>query len=211
MKKVAILAATIALVACTDDKEKQMQHQLQMQQQQLQAQQQQLNQQQYAQQPQYAPAQPQVIQAPAAPVVVQPQQQDNTLTNMALGAVIGHTIANMGNNDSRSSNQIIEHKTVIVDNRSNTPHDMPTHSLNTPAPIQSVAPPAIAPVAPKSSAMDMNKLSTSANQTFNTGTPSPASAPIRTNSMDMSKLSSKPSVNLAKPSSSMNMSKLSRR
>ena len=77
----------------------------------------------------------------------------------------------------------------------------------------------------------MNKLSASANQTFNTGTPAPTTANTQSgmdmsrlssrpsisasvskpSGMDMSRLSSRPSVSLAKPSSSMNMSKLGKR
>jgi hypothetical protein len=196
MKKVLILSvAALVIAGCSDDKERQYQ-------QQMQAQRQIIEQQQYAQpqyaQPQYAPqvVQPQIIQAPAQPVVV--PQHDNTLTNMALGAVIGHTIANMGsnnNNDSRSVERI-EHKTVIIDNR------YPS------APVQPIAPsqPVSAPVQPKTSSMDMNKLSESAKQTLNTSTPT-----VKTSSMDMSRLSSRPSVSLAKPFSSMNMSKLGKR
>lgn len=203
MKKLVLLSvAAIALTACSDDKEKQYQQQLQALQ---------LQQQQFAQQQQYAPApmQPQVIQSPAAPVVVQPQQQDNTLTNMALGAMIGHTISNMGNNNSQPVERIVEHKTVIVDNRSNT----------TPAPVQSlntVTPPPASTSQAKPSSMDMNKLSESAKQTFNTGGATTQTA--KPSGMDMSKMSSgysastsRPSVSLAKPSSSMNMSKLGRR
>lgn len=234
MKKLVLLPlVSLALVACDDNAEKQRQQQY-AQQQQMMAQQQQMmaQQQQYAQPIQPQVVQPQVIQAPAQPVVVQ-QHSDNTLTNMALGAMIGHTIANMGNsNDSRPTERIVEHKTVIIDNRS--PQPTPVQSLNTPA-TPSSTPTPVAPIAPatpvaKTSAMDMNKLSASANQTFNTGTPSsapvarssamdmskmsgssvPSPAP-KTSSMDMNRLSSRPPVNLAKPSSSMNMSKLSRR
>lgn len=244
MRKLALTAsAALVLAACTDDHARQQQLQAQQyaQQQQYnqQMQAQQYAQQQYAQPPVMQPqvVQPQVIQAPAAPVVVQ-QQHDNTLTNMALGAVIGHTIANMGNNDSHSTERVVEHKTVIIDNRSNPPA-APVQPL---APSQPVAPavasavptpvaPA-APVAAKTSAMDMNKLSASANQTFNTGSsvPTPVSKPSgmdmsklssssssvsvpvsKPSGMDMSRLSSRPSVSLAKPSSSMNMSKLGKR
>lgn len=196
MKKVLLSLATVSLtmVACSDDAEKQRQLQAQQY-----VQQQQYAQQQQYMQPQYAQpqvVQPQVVQAPAQPVIVQ-QQHDNTLTNMALGAVIGHTIANMGGNDNHTTERIVEHKTVVIDNR----------QPSTPQPYAS----SVAPVPPvtqpttKPSAMDMNKLSASANQTFNTGT-----TPVKSNTMDMSKLSSKPSVSLAKPSS-MNMSKLGKK
>ncbi len=182
MKKALILSVIVLVVGCSDDKEKL---------QQLQAQQQYM-QQQYAQQPQIV--QPQVIQAPSQPVVVQ-QQHDSTLTNMALGAVIGHTIANMGsNNDSRSTERFVEHKTVIVHNNTSVPGASPVQ------PVEGQ------PVAPKTSAMDMNKLSASTNQTFNTSVPA-----VKTSSMDMNRLSSKPTVSLAKSQSSMNMSKLGRK
>lgn len=192
MKKLVLLSSiTLVLTACSDDAEKQRQLQAQ------QYAQQQYAQQQYAQPP---VMQPQVIQAPAAPVVVQ-QQHDNTLTNMALGAVIGHTIANMGSgNDSRSTERVVEHKTVIIDNRT-------TDTSQNLAPRQQLHP--VASIQPNSNAMDMNKLSNSSKQTFNTGTP--VSNTSKPSGMDMNRLSSKPTVSLAKPSSSMNMSKLGRK
>lgn len=206
MKKALILPiVALTLTACSDEKERLQQLQAQqLAQQQMYAQQQFAQQQQQFAQQQYAQpqvVQPQVIQAPAQPVVVQ-QQHDNTLTNMALGAVIGHTIANMGsnNNDSRSTERFVEHKTVIVHNNTSVPGAVPTQSF---APSQPIAP---TPVQPKTSAMDMNKLSASANQTFNTSAPA-----VKTSSMDMNRLSSKPTVSLAKPASSMNMSKLGRK
>lgn len=205
MKKALILPiVALTLTACSDEKERLQQLQAQqLAQQQMYAQQQFAQQQQQFAQQQYAQpqvVQPQVIQAPAQPVVVQ-QQHDNTLTNMALGAVIGHTIANMGGgNDSRSTERVVEHKTVIVHNNTSVPGTAPVQSF---APSQPAVP---QPVQPKTSAMDMNKLSASANQTFNTSAPA-----VKTSSMDMSRLSSKPTVSLAKPSSSMNMSKLGRK
>jgi hypothetical protein len=192
MEKLVLLSSiALVLTACSDDADKQRQ---------LQAQQ--YVQQQYAQQPYAQPPvmQPQVVQAPAAPVIVQ-QQHDNTLTNMALGAVIGHTIANMGSgNDSRSTERVVEHKTVIIDNR-------PTDTSQNLAPRQQPHP--VEPIQPNSNAMDMNKLSNSSKQTFNPGTP--VSTTSKPSGMDMSRLSSKPTVSLAKPSSSMNMSKLGRK
>lgn len=204
MKKLVLLSSiALVLTACSDDAEKQRQLQAQQYAQQQQFTQQQYAQQQYAQPPVMQPqvVQPQVIQAPAAPVVVQQQQHDNTLTNMALGAVIGHTIANMGSgNDSRSTERVVEHKTVIIDNRApDTNHNL--------APTPQAQP--VAPIQPKPNAMDMNKLSNSAKQTFNTGTT--VSNTSKPSGMDMSRLSSKPTVSLAKPSSSMNMSKLGRK
>jgi hypothetical protein len=191
------LIVAVALVGCNDNHPPQPQYQQQYQQPMAQ----------YPQQMQPQVVQPQVIQAPAQPVVVQ-QQQDNTLTNMALGAVIGHTIANLGcNNYPRPSDRVVEHKTVIIDNRQPINTVVPVSS----APVSAIAPPS-APVQQKTSAMDMNKLSASTNQTFNTSGAAPAPSLPKPSSMDMSKLSSsRPTVSLAKPSSSMNMSKLGRR
>lgn len=208
MKKLVLLSSiALVLTACSDDVEKQRQLQAQQYAQQQQFAQQQFAQQQYAQQQYTQPpvmqpqvVQPPVIQAPAAPVVVQ-QQHDNTLTNMALGAVIGHTIANMGGgNDSRSTERVVEHKTVIIDNRT-------TDTSQNLAPRQQSQ--LVAPIQPKSNAMDMNNLSNSSKQTFNTGTN--VSSTSKPSGMDMNRLSSKPTVSLAKPSSSMNMSKLGRK
>lgn len=212
MKKVVLLPLmSLALAACDNDAEKQ--RQMDMQRQQMLTQQyapQPYAQPQYAQPPvvQQPVIQPQVVQAPAQPVIVQ-QQHDNTLTNMALGAVIGHTIANMGSNDNHTTERVVEHKTVIIDNRQ--PQSAPSPQVSNVAPTTVTPPIAPVPNQPKPSAMDMNKLSASAKQSFNTDTPTPVVSAPKSSGMDMSKLSSKPSVNLSKPASSMNMSKLSRK
>ena len=135
-----------------------------------------LREQQQMYQQQQTQVQPQVIQQPAAPVVVQAApQHDNTLMNMAMGAMIGHALTgggSSGNNDTH----VIERKTVIINNHPEVPA--------TSAPVQTAS----APVAPvqsthKPSAMDMNKLSGASS--FST-----RPVPVR-QSMNMSKLSSK--------------------
>lgn len=187
MKKL-VLVLPLLLAACGDDAEKrikdleaqqnQARMQMEQQQQQMAMQQQQLyNQQQ--QQPQYAP------QAPV--VVPQQPQHDNTIMNMAVGALAGHAISNAMNssNNDRPSERVVEHKTVIVDNR------QPVNPVqNNVASVQPSAP----SVLPKQNYMDMNKLSQSAKY-----------APPSSNNVVSSV---KPSV--PRPSS-MNMSKLSRR
>lgn len=214
----AIMVA-LSLTACGESAEekqarlfKEQQAQIQQLQNQ-QMQQAQIQQQQQVQQPQYAP-QPQVIQQPAAPVVVQAPHQDNTLLNMATGALIGHTIANMGNNNNDRPTERVVERTIV--------HHVPAPTTGpavTPAPVASVAPPTPAapvttPSAPKAGAMDMAKLSESAKYSPPSSTPSVAapSAP-KPSSMNMSALSSsasRPAVSLAKPSSGgMNMSRLS--
>ena len=188
MKKL-VLVLPLLLAACGDDEaekrikeleaqQNQARMQMQQQQQQMAMQQQQLyNQQQIAQQPQYAPQ---------APVVVQQPQHDNTIMNMAVGALAGHAISNTmnGSNNDRPSERVVEHKTVIVDNR------QPVNPVQNIASVQPSAP----SVQPKQNYMDMNKLSQSAKY-----------APPSSNNVVSSV---KPSV--PRPSS-MNMSKLSRR
>ena len=195
MKKL-VLVLPLLLAACGDDEaekrikeleaqQNQARMEMQQQQQQMAMQQQQLyNQQQIAQQPQYAPP-PQY--APQAPVVVQQPQHDNTIMNMAVGALAGHAISNAmnGSNNDRPSERVVEHKTIIVDNR------QPVNPVqNNVASVQPSAP----SVQPKQNYMDMNKLSQSAKY-----------APPSSNNVVSSV---KPSV--PRPSS-MNMSKLSRR
>ena len=189
MKKLLLTLTVLSLVACgesDEDKQKRQTEQILAQQQQIlqnqQAQQQQIEQQgavvqqqnqqiqQQAQQPAQAPV---IIQQPVAaqqPVVV--QQHDNTMTNMLVGGLIGHAIANSGNNlntdhgpsynrDYGSSSRTVTNVTKNI-------------TINQPAPVTSI------PVAPK------------------------------VNSMDTSKFSSvKPSAPISRPSSGMNMSKLS--
>ena len=183
------IAVALSLTACGESTEEKQARLLKEQQaqiaqlQQNQLQQAQISQQQQPMQPQYAP-QPQVIQQPAAaPVVVQAPHQDNTLMNMATGALIGHALSGglSGNNNSAPAERVVEHKTVIVNN-----HPAPAASFNLapPAPV-APAPTLAAPIAPKTSAMDMNKLSQSAKY----APPSAAPAP-RPSSMNMSRLSS---------------------
>ena len=183
------IAVALSLTACGESTEEKQARLLKEQQaqiaqlQQNQMQQAQIQQQQQYQQPQQYAPQPQVIQQPAAPVVVQAPHQDNTLMNMATGALIGHALTNglSGNNNSAPAERVVEHKTVIVNN-----HPAPAASFNSapPAPVAPAPTPA-APVAPKTSAMDMNKLSQSAKY----APPSAAPAP-RSSSMNMSRLSS---------------------
>lgn len=184
MKKL-VLVLPLLLAACGDDEAKRIQEmeaqqnqakmQLEQQQQQIAMQQQQLyNQQQIAQQnaqPQYAPQ--------AAPVVVQQPQHDNTIMNMAVGALAGHAISNAmnGSNHDRPVERVVEHKTIIVDNR------QPVSN-----PVQNIA--SVQPsVQPKANYMDMNKLSQSAKNV------SPSSnnvvSSVKPSGMNMSKLSSR--------------------
>jgi hypothetical protein len=186
MKKL-VLVLPLLLAACGDDeanriKELEAQQyqariQLEQQQQQFAAQQQQMyaQQQQIAQQNAQPPAQPQY--APQAPVVVQPPQHDNTMMNMAVGALAGHAISNAMNspNNNRPSERVVEHKTVVIDNRQPI---APSNNFKSNF-ASSVPSPT------KQNYMDMNKLSQSSKY-------APPSAPTR-------------------PSSSMSMSKLSRR
>jgi hypothetical protein len=184
----AIITA-LALTACgesAEEKQLRIQREQQAQIQQLQAQQvQQAQQQQFQQPQQYAP-QPQVIQQPAAPVIVQAPHQDNTLTNLATGALIGHALSGgfNGGSNSAPAERIVEHKTVIVNN-----HPAPAAPTTSFAPPASVAPAPVAPApaAPRASGMDMNKLSQSSSYAPRPSTP----APRASSSMNMSKLSSK--------------------
>jgi hypothetical protein len=189
----AIITA-LALTACgesAEEKQARLFKEQQAQIQQLQAQQvQQAQQQQFQQPQQYAP-QPQVIQQPAAPVVVQAPHQDNTLTNLATGALIGHALSGgfNGGSNSAPAERIVEHKTVIVNN-----HPAPAAPTTSFAPPASVAPAPVAPapvapapVAPRASGMDMNKLSQSSSYAPRPSTP----APRASSSMNMSRLSSK--------------------
>lgn len=180
MKKL-VLVLPLLLAACGDDEaekcikeleaqQNQARMQMEQQQQQMAMQQQQLyNQQQIAQQPQYAPQ---------APVVVQQQpQHDNTIMNMAVGALAGHAISNAmnGSNNDRPSERVVEHKTIIVDNR---------QPVN---PVQNIA-----SVQPKANYMDMNKLSQSAKYappSSNNVVSSVKPSVPRPSSMNMSKLS----------------------
>lgn len=182
----AIITA-LALTACgesAEEKQARLFKEQQTQIAQLQAQQVQQAQQQQPQQ--YAP-QPQVIQQPAAPVVVQAPHQDNTLTNLATGALIGHALSGgfNGGSNSAPAERIVEHKTVIVNNHA-APMAAPTTSFAPPASV-APAPVAPAPAAPRASGMDMNKLSQSSSYAPRPSTP----APRTSSSMNMSKLSSK--------------------
>jgi hypothetical protein len=193
MKKL-ILVLPLLLTACGDDEEKrikQLEAQNNQARMQLEQQQQQMNmQQQFAQQN----AQPQYIQpqmAPQAPVIVQQPQHDNTIMNMAVGALAGHAISNaMNSSNDRPSERVVERRTVVIDNRQ--------------------------PVAPSSNVQ--SNVAPSTNYGY-FQQPKPATK----SSMDMAKLSesakySPPSNNASvskpfasRPSSSMNMSKLSSR
>jgi hypothetical protein len=175
----AIITA-LALTACgesAEEKQLRIQREQQAQIQQLQAQQQQFQQPQ-----QYAP-QPQIIQQPAAPVVVQAPHQDNTLTNLATGALIGHALSGgfNGGSNSAPAERIVEHKTVIVNN-----HPAPAAPTTSFAPPPSPVVQAPAPAAPRASGMDMNKLSQSSSYAPRPSTP----APRASSSMNMSRLSS---------------------
>jgi hypothetical protein len=160
-KPLALTLLTILLLtACGESEEEKQKKIIAQQQQQLTEQRQELQnviqqQQLLAQQPA-----PPVIQQPAAPVIVQQPvaQQDNTIRDMATGALIGHALSNLGGSNDRPVERVVEHKTVIVHNDSNL-----THQPSIPVPVQPVAP-------SKPSAMDMNKLSQSAKY-------SPPSAP----------------------------------
>jgi hypothetical protein len=204
MKKLLVVLPLL-LTACGDDEAKRIKEleaqqyqarmQLEQNQQQIAAQQQQM----YAQQQQNA--QPQY--APQAPVVVQQPQHDNTIMNMAVGALAGHAISSAMNNSNndRQSERVVEHKTVVIDNRQ--PIASSSNFQNTVAP--SVPSPTVAE--PKKNYMDMNKLSESAKYS----PPSSNNVVASRQSMDMSKFS-KPSTSSTPPRpSSMNMSKLSRR
>jgi hypothetical protein len=170
--KYLALTISLLLTACGESEQERQQKIINQQQQQLR------EQQQMFQQIPQAQVQPQVIQQPTAPVVVQSApQHDNTLMNMATGALIGHALTSglSGNtNHSNNDTHIIERKTVIINN---------------PAPVQSNAvpvQPVVAPVQPKPSSMDMNKLSGASS--FSTRPPTT----IRpSSSMNMAKLSSK--------------------
>jgi hypothetical protein len=176
----AIITA-LALTACgesAEEKQARLFKEQQTQIAQLQAQQVQQAQQQQPQQ--YAP-QPQVIQQPAAPVVVQAPHQDNTLTNLATGALIGHALSGgfNGGSNSAPAERVVE-KTVIVNN-----HAAPMAAPVAPTPVAPVTT-APAPVAPRASGMDMNKLSQSSSYAPRPSTP----APRTSSSMNMSRLSS---------------------
>jgi len=178
----AIITA-LALTACgesAEEKQARLFKEQQTQIAQLQAQQQQFQQPQ-----QYAP-QPQVIQQPAAPVIVQAPHQDNTLTNLATGALIGHALSGgfNGGSNSAPAERIVEHKTVIVNNHP-APAAPTTSFAPPPSPV--VQAPAPAPAASRASAMDMNKLSQSSSYAPRPSAP----APRASSSMNMSKLSSK--------------------
>jgi hypothetical protein len=178
----AIITA-LALTACgesAEEKQARLFKEQQTQIAQLQAQQVQQAQQQQPQQ--YAP-QPQVIQQPAAPVVVQAPHQDNTLTNLATGALIGHALSGgfNGGSNSAPAERIVEHKTVIVNN-----HPAPAAPTTSFAPPPSPVVQAPAPAAPRASGMDMNKLSQSSSYAPRPSTP----APRTSSSMNMSRLSS---------------------
>jgi hypothetical protein len=110
------------------------------------------------------------------------------------------------NSNDKQVERVVEHKTVIIDNRqTNVPVQQVVAPNNAPQPVPVVT--------PKQSAMDMNKLSQSASyKPPSSVTPIPTSVPVKS-SMDMSKLSSNPkptTVSLSK-SSAMNMSKLSKK
>jgi hypothetical protein len=187
----AIMTA-LALTACgesAEEKQARLFKEQQAQIQQLQAQQvqqAQIQQQQQFQQPQQYAPQPQVIQQPAAPVIVQAPHQDNTLTNLATGALIGHALSGgfNGGSNSAPAERIVEHKTVIVNNH--PAPAAPTTSFAPPPALVAQAPAPAAPVSPRASGMDMNKLSQSAKY----APPSAASAPAPRSTMSMSKLSS---------------------
>ena len=169
--KYLALSITLLLTACGESEQERQQKIINQQQQQLREQQQMY-------QPQ-TQVQPQVIQQPAAPVVVQAApQHDNTLMNMAMGAMIGHALTGGGSSGSNDT-RVIERKTVIINNHPEVPAPA--------APVQTASAP-VAPVqtAPKPSAMDMNKLSGASSYS-----PRQTSvAPVRS-SMNMAKLSSK--------------------
>ena len=182
----AIMTA-LALTACGESTEEKQARLLKEQQtqiaqlQQNQMQQAQIQQQQQYQQPQQYAPQPQVIQQPAAPVIVQAPHQDNTLTNLATGALIGHALSGgfNGGSNSAPAERVVE-KTVIVNN-----HAAPMAAPVAPTPVAPVTT-APAPVAPRASGMDMNKLSQSSSYAPRPSTP----APRASSSMNMSRLSS---------------------
>ena len=167
--KYLALSITLLLTACGESEQERQQKIINQQQQQLREQQQMYQQQQ-------TQVQPQVIQPPAAPVVVQAApQHDNTLMNMAMGAMIGHALTGGGSSGSNDTH-VIERKTVIINNHPEVPAPVQTASAPV-APVQST---------PKPSTMDMNKLSGASSFS-----PRPVSvAPVKS-SMNMSKLSSK--------------------
>lgn len=194
MKKLMLVVSiTSLLVACSDNKQNQnYQHP-------------------YPQQPspayiQQPIVQPQVV-APA-PVIVN-QQQDNTMMNMATGALLGHVISNAMTNNDRPVERVVERKTVIIDNRQ---QNVPIQQVANPT-VQTVAPVQPIPVVnPKTSEMDMNKLSQSASYKPPSNLPVVASVTPVKSGMDMTKLSStsNPTVSLNKKSS-MDMNKLSKK
>jgi hypothetical protein len=180
------IAVALSLTACGESTEEKQARLLKEQQaqiaqlQQNQMQQAQIQQQQQYQQPQQYAPQPQVIQQPAAPVVVQAPHQDNTLTNLATGALIGHALSGgfNGGSNSAPAERVVE-KTVIVNN-----HAAPMAAPVAPTPVAPVTT-APAPVAPRASSMDMNKLSQSSSYA-----PRQNVAPRASSSMNMSRLSS---------------------
>ena len=181
------IAVALSVTACgesTEEKQARLLKDQQAQIAQLQQNQMQQAQMQQAQmqQPQQYAQQPQIIQQPAAPVVVQAPHQDNTLTNLATGALIGHALSGgfNGSSNNAPADRIIEHKTVIVNN-----HAAPMAAPVAPTPVAPVTT-APAPVAPRASGMDMNKLSQSSSYA-----PRQNVAPKASSSMNMSRLSSK--------------------
>ena len=180
MKKL-VLVLPLLLAACGEDEAakrireleaQQNQARMQMEQQQ---QQMAMQQQQQQQQPMYAPQ--------AAPVVVQPPQHDNTIMNMAVGALAGHAISNAmnGSNHDRPVERVVEHKTIIVDNRQ---PDL-NHGQNN----ISTVPPSVPSVSPKQNYMDMNKLSQSAK--YAPPSSNNVVSSVKPSGMNMSKLSSR--------------------
>lgn len=192
-------AAALSLVGCGDDHPHQVQQpyvqpQVIVQQAPPEYAQQQYAPQQYAQ-PQYV--QPQVIQ----PQVVQHESGSGVgsfIAGAAAGALAGHLMTKDDHNTSPSYN---DHNYSSNYERSPSARQMLSQTTTVPVPAL--------PVPEKKNYMDMNKLSASAKQQFNTGTPAALPKP---NGMDMSRLSapSRPTVSLSKPSA-MNMSKLGKR
>lgn len=161
MKKIIVLISILfILTACGESAEekraKYIDQQIAARDQQLQQQQYAPEPQQYVQQPTYEQPvqQPQIIQQPASPVIVnQPAAESGSsaMTNMLVGGLIGHSIANMGNNSQNNYRPEPRYYDDHFPSRPRVTNNITKNiTINQPATV------------PKKNYMDMNKLSQSA-------------------------------------------------
>lgn len=236
MKKLStaiLISISMIITGCGDDEQKK-QNQITQQPNQTQQQvdaygnpiqpqyQQQMMQQQYQQPVATQPAQPIIINN-TSPAPQSQVSHDNSATSalvgMAAGAAMGAVAANMMNDDSPRERVVEKH---YVNMPSNPSYSQSTNvpQQNTPVQQAVAAQPPATQTKTEKNAMDMNKLSESAKQQFNTGANNTKAIPVTTqkpSGMDMSKFSSGNTTKIsnqqiqtpvAKPTS-MNMNKLS--